>query len=114
MTSPHVKIKTGGDPRTLADYVTLREELSKLTHPARPDVNWRYVEKLCLSLFEQNGVQLQMAAWYTLTRTQLACLFGLNEGLAILEDLISHQWGKLWLQPVHARMEILSTLSQRL
>lgn len=108
------KIKTGGDPRTLPDYASLRDELSKLTHPARPDVNWRYVEKLCLSLFEQNGVELQTAAWYTLARTQLAGLFGLNEGLAILEALISHQWGALWPQPVHARMEILSSLSQRL
>jgi len=48
------------------------------------------------------------------TRMQLAGLFGLNEGLAILEALISHQWGALWPQPVHARMEILSSLSQRL
>jgi len=108
------KIKTGGDPRTLSDYAALRDELSKLTHPARPDVNWHYVEKLCLSLFEQNGVELQTAAWYTLARTQLAGLFGLNEGLKILEALISHQWGALWPQPVHARMEILSSLSQRL
>lgn len=108
------KIKTGGDPRTLPDYAALRDELSKLTHPARPDVNWHYVEKLCLSLFEQNGVELQTVAWYTLARTQLAGLFGLNEGLAILEALISHQWGALWPQPVHARMEILSSLSQRL
>ncbi|CAI8789345.1 VasL domain-containing protein [Kosakonia quasisacchari] len=108
------KIKTGSDPRTLPDYATLRDELSKLTHPARPDVNWRYVEKLCLSLFEQNGVELQTVAWYTLARTQLAGLFGLNEGLAILEALISHQWGGLWPQPAHARMEILSNLSQRL
>ncbi|EBS1324012.1 hypothetical protein D6T51_07675 [Salmonella enterica subsp. enterica serovar Muenchen] len=108
------KIKTGGDPRTLPDYAALRDELSKLTHPARPDVNWRYAEKLCLSLFEQNGVELQTAAWYTLARTQLAGLFGLNEGLAILGALISHQWGVLWPQPVHARMEILSSLSQRL
>lgn len=108
------KIKTGGDPRTLADYAALRDELSKLTHPARPDVNWRYVEKRCLSLFEQNGVELQTTAWYTLARTQLAGLFGLNEGLTILEALISHQWGALWPQPVHARMEILSSLSQRL
>ncbi|MCS3407160.1 VasL domain-containing protein [Serratia sp. AKBS12] len=110
----HRKIKTGGDPRTLPDYAALRDELSKLTHPARPDVNWRYVEKLCLSLFEQNGVELQTAAWYTLARTQLAGLFGLNEGLAIMDALISHQWGALWPQPVHARMEILSSLSQRL
>lgn len=108
------KIKTGGDPRTLSDYAALRDELSKLTHPARPDVNWRYAEKLCLSLFEQNGVELQTAAWYTLARTQLAGLFGLNEGLTILEALISHQWGALWPQPVHARMEILRSLSQRL
>lgn len=108
------KIKTGGDPRSLPDYAALRDELSKLTHPARPDVNWRYAEKLCLSLFEQNGVELQTAAWYTLARTQLAGLFGLNEGLTILEALISHQWAALWPQPVHARMEILSSLSQRL
>ena len=110
---PH-KIKTGGDPRTLPDYAALRDELSKLTHPARPDVNWRYAEKRCLSLFEQNGVELQTLSWYTLARTQLAGLFGLNEGLAILEALISHQWGALWPQPVHARMKILSSLSQRL
>lgn len=51
-------------------------------------------------------MELQTAAWYTLARTQLAGLFGLNEGLAILEALISHQWGALWPQPVHARMEI--------
>lgn len=108
------KIKTGGDPRTLSDYAALRDELSKLTHPARPDVSWRYAEKLCLSLFEQNGVDLQTAAWYTLARTQRVGLFGLNEGLTILEALISHQWGALWPQPVHARMEILSSLSQRL
>lgn len=101
------KIKTGGDPRKQMDYAALHDELSKLTHPARPDVNWRYAEKLCLSLFEQNGVELQTAAWYTLARTQLAGLFGLNEGLTILEALINHQWGALWPQPVHARMEIL-------
>lgn len=111
---PPRKIKTGSDPRTLPDYAALRDELSKLTHPARPDVNWRYVEKLCLSLFEQNGVELQTAAWYTLARTQLSGLSGLNEGLAILEALISHQWDALWPQPVQARMEILNSLSMRM
>ena len=38
-------LKTGNDPRTLADYAALRDELSKLSHPARPDVNWHYAEK---------------------------------------------------------------------
>lgn len=107
-------LKTGGDPRTLPDYAALCDELAKLSHAARPDVNWRYVEKLCLSLFEQNGVELQTAAWYTLARMHLARLFGLNEGLSILEALVSRQWSTLWPQPVHARMEILSGLSQRL
>ncbi|MCP2003043.1 UNVERIFIED_ORG: type VI secretion system protein VasL [Buttiauxella agrestis ATCC 33320] len=107
-------VKTGGDPRTLADFAALREELSKLTHPARPDVDWRRVEQLSLSLFRQNGVELQTAAWYTLARTHQAGMSGLNEGLAILEALLTHQWGAMWPQPVHARMEILSGLSQRL
>lgn len=107
-------LKTGGDPRTLSDYTALRNELAKLSHPARPDVNWYYAEKLCLSLFEQNGVELQTASWYTITRTQLAGLSGLNEGLSILEALITHQWNTLWPQPVSARIEILTGLSQRL
>lgn len=113
-TDSQRRLKTGGDPRTLADYATLRDELNKLTHPARPDVNWQHAEKLCLSLFEHNGVELQTAAWYTLVRTQLAGAYGLNEGLAILDALISRQWGALWPQQVHARMEILSGLSRRL
>lgn len=104
----------GGDPRTQADYAKLREEMQKLSHPARPDVNWQYAEQLCLSLFDRNGVDLQTAAWYTLARTHIAGLFGLNEGLAILETLITRQWGGLWPQPVHARMEIVCGLSRRL
>ncbi len=109
-----ITLKTGGDPRTLPDYAALRDEMSKLSHPARPDVNWVYVEKRCLSLFERNGVELQTAAWYTLARTQQSGVAGLNEGLAILEALISHQWEVFWPHSQHVRMEILSSLSQRL
>jgi len=113
-TSPERHLKTGGDPRTLADYAALRDEMSKLNHPARPDVDWPYAEKLCLSLFEHNGIELQTAAWYTLVRTQRAGMYGLNEGLAILAALVSRQWENLWPRPVNARMEILSSLSKRL
>ncbi|MCT4715595.1 type VI secretion system ImpA family N-terminal domain-containing protein [Enterobacteriaceae bacterium H18W14] len=111
---PELRLRAGGDPRTLPDYAALRDELSKLTHPARPDVNWSYAEKLCLSLFETNGVEMQTAAWYTLARTHLAGLYGLNEGLRILEALIASQWSSLWPQPVHARMEILNGLGKHL
>lgn len=41
-------------------------------------------------------------------------MYGLNEGLALLEALIACQWNTLWPQPVAVRMEILSTLSKRL
>lgn len=107
-------VKTGSDPRQLADFIALREELAKLTHPARPDVNWPQVEALSLSLFELNGVELQTGAWYTLARSHLARVNGMNEGLAILNALLSHQWTQLWPQPVHARAEILNGLLLRL
>ncbi|MEB5698664.1 type VI secretion system ImpA family N-terminal domain-containing protein [Klebsiella aerogenes] len=113
-TYPERRLAIGGDPRTMADYAKLREEMRKLSHPARPDIDWPYAERLCLSLFDRNGVELQTAAWYTLARTQLTGLSGLNEGLAILETLITRQWGNFWPQPVHARMEILCGLGKRL
>jgi type VI secretion system protein VasL len=81
-------VRTGGDPRSLSEFMTLRDEMSKLTHPARPDVNWQQVEALSLSLFEINGVELQTCAWYTLARTQLARVSGMNEGLTILTALL--------------------------
>ncbi|WP_213323092.1 type VI secretion system ImpA family N-terminal domain-containing protein, partial [Klebsiella aerogenes] len=78
-------LKTGNDPRTMPDYSALRDELAKLSHPARPDVNWGNVEKLALNLFDTNGVELQTAAWYTLARAQQAGIQGFNEGMAILD-----------------------------
>ncbi len=108
------KIKTGSDPRSFTGYAALHHEMSKLTHPARPDVNWLQAEKLCHSLFENNGVDLQTAAWYVHIRTQLTGLSGLNEGLEILEPLLSYQWDVFWPQAVHIRMEILSNLIRRL
>lgn len=107
-------VRTGSDPRSLSEFMALRDEMSKLTHPARPDVNWKQVEKLSLSLFEMNGVELQTGAWYTLARSHLAHVSGMNEGLDIMTALLSHQWGQLWPQPVHARVEILNGLFQRL
>lgn len=108
------QLKTGSDPRALADYHALREEMIKLSHPARPDVDWRRAETLCLRLFEHNGVELQTAAWYTLARMHIAGLAGLQEGLALIAALTSHQWSILWPLNIPARMEIITGLSQRL
>lgn len=108
------KIKTGSDPRLLPDYSALRDELLKLSHPARPDVDWKYAWTLCLRLFEHNGVELQTAAWFTLARTHIAGLAGMNEGLALINALIAHQWSVMWPAGAHVRMEIINGLSQRL
>lgn len=107
------QVRTGGDPRSLSEFMALREEMSTLTHPARPDVDWKQVEKLSLTLFEINGVELQTGAWYTLARSHLARVGGLNEGLAILTALLSQQWAQLWPLPVPARAEIINGLLQR-
>ncbi|EFO2150644.1 type VI secretion protein ImpA [Escherichia coli] len=113
MTS-EVKLKTGGDPGSLPDYAALRDEISKLTHPARPDVNWRYVETLCLRLYEHNGVELQTASWYTIARMHTTGLSGLNEGLALIVALTRHHWSVMWPLNTHARLEIITGLFNRL
>ncbi|EIM7320001.1 type VI secretion system ImpA family N-terminal domain-containing protein [Escherichia coli] len=113
MTS-EVKLKTGGDPRSLLDYAALCDEISKLTHPARPDVDWRYVETLCLRLYEHNGVELQTASWYTIARMHTTGLSGLNEGLALIVALTRHHWSVMWPLNTHARLEIITGLFNRL
>jgi Uncharacterized protein conserved in bacteria len=92
----------------------LREEMSKLTHPARPDVDWGKVERLTLGLFEQNGLELQSAAWFTLARANNAGLRGLNEGLNLIDALVVHQWSIFWPLAIDARADILSVMFRRL
>lgn len=107
-------LKTGGDPRHFAEFSALRNEIGKLHHPARPDVDWGRVEQLCLALFRQNGVELQTTVDFTLARTHIAGLAGLCEGLELLAGLLSHQWSTLWPPQTHARVELLAWLSDRL
>ncbi|CNL10637.1 VasL domain-containing protein [Yersinia aleksiciae] len=111
---PERHLKTGGDPRHLAEFSALRNEIGKLHHPARPDVDWGRVEQLCLALFRQNGVELQTTVDFTLARTHIAGLAGLCEGLELLAGLLSHQWSALWPPQTHARVELLAWLSERL
>ena len=104
----------GGDPCTYKESGELQAEMSKLTHPARPDVDWRRVEKLSLALFRQNGVELQTVSWYTIARMHTTGLSGLNEGLALIVALTRHHWSVMWPLNTHARMEIITGLFSRL
>jgi type VI secretion system protein VasL len=40
------QVRTGGDPSLLPQFTALRDEMNKLTHPARPDIDWKPVETL--------------------------------------------------------------------
>ncbi|MXE01122.1 type VI secretion system protein VasL, partial [Escherichia coli] len=112
MTS-EVKLKTGGDPRSLPDYAALRDEISKLTHPARPDVDWRYVETLCLRLYEHNGVELQTQVCYVLAITRRQGLAGMADGLGSL-DILLQRWADFWPVQVHSRISLLSWVTEKM
>lgn len=108
------RISTGGDPRAFTEFGQLRDEISKLTHPARPDVDWEKVEQLSLALFRHNGVELQTLAWYTVARIRSTGLAGLAESAELLEALLTHHWSAIWPQQTHARIDVLAWLSARL
>ncbi|XBS71763.1 VasL domain-containing protein [Acerihabitans sp. KWT182] len=113
MTNGH-RIGTGGDPRGFAEFTALHEELGKLHHPARPDMDWQRIEQLCLGLFRQNGVELQTAINFTLARIRLAGLAGLCEGIELIATLVNHQWAVLWPRQTHTRVALLAGLSEQL
>lgn len=62
-------IVTGSDPRNLPEFIAIREEINKASHPSQPELNWRLVESLALAIFKTNGVDLHTATYYTLART---------------------------------------------
>ncbi|MCS6037463.1 type VI secretion system ImpA family N-terminal domain-containing protein [Klebsiella pneumoniae subsp. pneumoniae] len=72
MTTHHDRhYKAGGDrARWLILWPCVRE-MNKLSHPARPDINWPYAEQLACGLLEHHGADLQTVAWYTPARARL-------------------------------------------
>lgn len=107
----NITITPGGDPRGYSETEQVRDEMAKLSHPARPDVDWGYVEQCCQSLFSKNGVDLRTAAFYTVARGHQAGIAGLSEGLGLVSALVSRYWAQMWPQQTHTRIELLSWLS---
>lgn len=108
-----VRIRLGGDPRGLDQFKALQQELAKLNHPARPDVDWAKIERACLDLFEQHGAELQTAVAFVLARSHRAGLLGMGEGLALLASLIE-QWPRLWPAQASVRVDLLAALFAQL
>ncbi|MEI2264881.1 type VI secretion system ImpA family N-terminal domain-containing protein [Erwinia sp. CGal63] len=110
MTTPGDNIlHTGSDPRALAEFSALRQEIALMA--GEPGPNWQRVERLAIALFRANGMDLQSVAWYTLARAYCAGLPGLCEGFEIVTAMLKHQWATLWPQPLPARLAIVTWLS---
>lgn len=97
-------IVTGSDPRALPEFSAIREEINKANHPSQPELNWKLVESLALSIFKANGVDLHTATYYTLARTRNQGLAGFCEGAELLAAMIIHEWDKFWPQSGPARL----------
>lgn len=111
--SENIIIQTGGDPRQWPEFSAIREEINKINHPARPEVNWRLIESLALTLFRTNGVDLQTTAYYALARTQKHGLAGFTESCELLAGMVVSQWDRLWPEQPQARSEILEWFNAR-
>lgn len=102
-------LNVGLDPRVLPEYERLRNEINKLSHVSRPEVDWGLVHQMAQAIFEKQGVDLQTALYFTLARARLHGLSGFTEGCEFLSNLIVTQWDNVW-PPVHqsrARVEML-------
>lgn len=106
-------ISTGTDPRSLPEFSAIREEINKASHPSQPELNWKLVESLALTIFKANGVDLHTATYYTLARTRLNGLAGFCEGVELLAALIAHEWTKVWPENPQARTEMLDWFNTR-
>lgn len=106
-------ITTGVDPRNLPEFSAIREEINKASHPSQPELNWKLVESLALTIFKANGVDLHTATYYTLARTRTQGLAGFCEGTELLAAMITHEWDKFWPQSGAARTEMLDWFNTR-
>ncbi|MDM2834850.1 type VI secretion system ImpA and VasL domain-containing protein [Citrobacter sp. Cpo091] len=106
-------IVTGSDPRNLPEFIAIREEINKASHPSQPEMNWRLVESLALTIFKANGVDLHTVTYYTLARTRTQGVVGFCEGAELLAAMITHEWDKFWPQGGSARTDMLDWLNTR-
>lgn len=102
-----MRVRAGGDPRGFSEFKALSQELAKMNHPARPDIDWGRVEQLCLALFSSNGVELQSVAAYTLACSHRHGLEGMAQSVTLIEAVIG-EWPQLWPTVVSERLDCLA------
>ncbi|WP_370600693.1 OmpA family protein [Pseudomonas nitroreducens] len=107
-------IRPGSDPRGRREFTVLCDELAKLSHPARPDVDWAKVEHYCLGLLQSNGGDLQTVAFLVLALGHRRGIAGLAEGVELLQRLLANGAERLWPPQMSARVDILAWLFTQL
>ena len=113
-TFPDVTLRLGRDPHAFAEFDRLRDELNKLNHPARPDVNWEEVEHLCTALLQRNGADFQTMACLALARSHRFGVAGALEGVALLDDVVRLHGARAWPSGSEARLAIFTWLFTQL
>ncbi|MGG4610581.1 VasL domain-containing protein [Providencia sp. Me31A] len=108
MKSERLVIKIGSSPLDTPEFIALKTEFNKLSHPARPEVNWTLIDSLCLSLFKNHGIDLQSGAYYTIARLQQHGLSGFTEGCELLASIIVTHWDTLWPEKPNQRTEVFN------
>jgi type VI secretion system protein VasL len=78
--------------------------MNKLSHPARPDINWPYAEQLARALLEHHGGSADCRLVYAGPRPA-GRAGGDQRGLTLMETLLVHQ-GKTCGRRRSARTEI--------
>ncbi len=103
----NILMHIGSDPRHMAEFEAIRQEINKVSHPRQPEVNWKSIESLALTVFRRNGVDLQTAAYYALARIKLAGLSGFTEGCELMAGIITAEWERCWPDNDAAQIDIL-------
>jgi len=108
-------VVTGQDPRSFESFTIIRAEINKLNHPLHPVIDWRLLQHHAITLFTENGVDLQSVVYYSMARTQLNEWQGFAEGCELLAVLIVSEWESFWppKTPVRARNEIIDWFAAR-
>ncbi len=113
-TLPYIALRLGRDPHGCAEFDRLRDELNRLNHPARPDVNWAEVERLCTVLLQRNGADFQTVACLALARSHRFGVAGALEGVAFLDDVVRLHGARAWPSGSEARLAIFTWLFTQL
>lgn len=114
-TSVYQPVVTGQDPRSFESFTIIRAEINKLNHPLHPVIDWKLLQHHAITLFTENGVDLQSVVYYSMARTQLNEWQGFAEGCELLAVLIVSEWEIFWppKAPARARNEIIDWFAAR-